>query len=172
MDDEFDDFGGIDIDDIPESIARGKYLCELSGVNLRELKKEEIDVALGHKMWVFDFRVTQPNSDYVGESSSVFLHLYTSKGLKRDPESKQILLNGEYLDATIQDDIRKAIKFHRNFVKNLGFEKGVPVDFASLEGREFFVTMYPDSSNKTRISQNDPIVPAEQENSQLDEIEI
>lgn len=161
MTEEFADFGDLDIDDIPESIVRGKYRCELSGARLSDVKKEEMDIKLGRKLWVLTFEVSEPNSDYIGESGDLFLNLYTAK-IRQDPETKQIMLSDEYLDSTEQQSIRKAVKFYRRIALELGFTKeqikAGSLDFGTKVGSEYMVTLYPDSkTKKTIVSQNDPI---------------
>lgn len=175
--DEFAAFGGIDIDDIPDAIQRGKYKCELTKANLRSMNKEDLDTQLGRKLWVIDFEVAD-NSEFMGETASIFINLFTSPDLGQDPDTKLFLLQGEPCDPQTQTHIRDAIKYYRTVAEQLGFsreELKAGINFEDKVGQYYMVELYPDNSKKARVSNQSPIVSVDETgeiSSQLDGLNI
>lgn len=169
-------FGGLDLDDIPESVIKGTYQCDITEANLREMTREELDKDLGRKTWFIKFTVA--DGEYVGETGTFYINLYTSENLGQDPDTKLILLNGEPVDPSTQQEIRDAIKNYRTFATALGFSKEeikAGADFTEKveNGERYFVSMYSDSSKQTKISTRDPIRPVKStDSSELDSLQL
>lgn len=164
-------FGGIDIDDVPESIDRAAYRTKFTDWKYYDLTKKSEDVKYGKGMFVLTFEVSDKESEYLGESGQIFVNVYKSDKLSRNAQ-KQITFDGEPVESDLQQAIIKAIKFYKQIIESLGVDTLLAEpgkEFDTVKGNEYYLTMYADRESKqTRISANDPIRKAEDVDAEMD----